>query len=299
MSERRFDDSPAPDDERALRAAWQADTPPQPDARLDARIRAAVEAQMAADQPARSATVVRPARWQRLRIPLALAATVLLSFGAIRIMFPTVMTPPTPVEHERAAPAPAAQIESDAAPPEATAPATAGIAAHAPVPAPAKPSSEATSARVVPRAEAVQRREVPATEAPRAVAPAMSKTMPATTPALADSASEAAIPAAPPAPAPDSAVAEPRRAAPTAVMKQRAFSTLSSPRVVPTPGAADPTEAGRADSKVALARIQAMAERGEREAATRALKEWVAAHPQERLPDWARTLLQEAAPLLP
>ena len=295
MSERRFDDSPAPDDERALRAAWQADTPPQPDARLDARIRAAVEAQMAADQPARSATVVRPARWQRLRIPLALAATVLLSFGAIRIIFPTVMAPPMPVEHERAAPAPAAQIESDAAPPEATAPATAGIAAHAPVPAPAKPSSEATSARVVPRAEAVQRREVPATEAPRAVAPAMSKTMPA----LADSASKAAIPAAPPAPAPDSAVAEPRRAAPTAVMKQRAFSTLSSPRVVPTPGAADPTEAGRADSKVALARIQAMAERGEREAATRALKEWVAAHPQERLPDWARTLLQEAAPLLP
>ena len=299
MSERRFDDSPAPDDERALRAAWQADTPPQPDARLDARIRAAVEAQMAADQPARSATVIRPARWRHLRIPLALAATVLLSFGAIRIIFPTVMAPPMPVEHERAAPAPAAQIESDAAPPEATAPATVGIAAHAPVPAPAKPSSEAASARVVPRAEAVQRREVPATKAPRAVAPAMSKTMPATTPALADSASEAAIPAAPPAPASDSAVAEPRRAAPAAVMKQHAFSTLSSPRVVPTPGAADPTEAGRADSKAALARIQAMAERGEREAATRALKEWVAAHPQEKLPDWARALLQEAAPLLP
>ena len=299
MSERRFDDSPAPDDERALRAAWQADTPPQPDARLDARIRAAVEAQMAADQPARSATVIRPARWRHLRIPLALAATVLLSFGAIRIIFPTVMAPPMPVEHERAAPAPAAQIESDAAPPEATAPATVGIAAHAPVPAPAKPSSEAASARVVPRAEAVQRREVPATKAPRAVAPAMSKTMPATTPALADSASEAAIPAAPPAPASDSAVAEPRRAAPAAVMKQHAFSTLSSPRVVPTPGAADPTEAGRADSTAALARIQAMAERGEREAATRALKEWVAAHPQEKLPDWARALLQEAAPLLP
>lgn len=299
MSERRFDDSPAPDDERALRALWQADTPPQPDARLDARIRAAVEAQMAADQPARSATVIRPARWRHLRIPLALAATVLLSFGAIRIMFPTVMAPPMPVEHERAAPALAAQIESDAAPPEATAPATVGIAAHAPVPAPAKPSSEAASARVVPRAEAVQRREVPATEAPRAVAPAMSKTMPATTPALADSASEAAIPAAPPAPAPDSAVAEPLRTAPAAVMKQRAFSTLSSPRMAPTPGAADPTEVERADSKAALARIQAMAERGEREAATRALKEWVAAHPQERLPDWARTLLQEAAPLLP
>ncbi|MEZ5610475.1 MAG: hypothetical protein R3E45_08575 [Rhodocyclaceae bacterium] len=299
MSERRFDDSPASDDERALRAAWQADTPPQPDARLDARVRAAVEAQMAAEQPTRSATVIRPARWRHLRIPLALAATVLLSFGAIRIMFPTVMAPPMPVEHERAAPAPAAQIESDTPPPEATTPATVGIAAHAPVPAPAKPSSEAASARVVPRAEAVQRREVPATEAPRAVAPAMSKTMPATTPALADSASEAAIPAAPPAPAPDSAVAEPRRAAPAAVMKQRAFSTLSSPRMAPTSGAADPTEAGRADSKAALARIQAMVERGEREAATRALKEWVAAHPQEKLPDWARALLQEAAPLLP
>ncbi|MBX3681026.1 MAG: hypothetical protein KF710_12675, partial [Rhodocyclaceae bacterium] len=198
-------------------------------------------------------------------------ATVLLSFGAIRIMFPTVMAPPMPVEHERAAPAPA----------------------------PAKPSSEATSARVVPRAEAVQRREAATVGAAQAVTPAMSKAMPAPAPALADSAPEAAIPAIPAAPAADSAVAEPRRAAPAAVMKQRAFSTLSSPRVVPTPGAADPTEAGRADSKVALARIQAMAERGEREAATRALKEWVAAHPQEKLPDWARALLQEAAPLLP
>ena len=43
MSERRFDDSPAPEDERALREAWQGDTPPAPDAALDARVRAAVE----------------------------------------------------------------------------------------------------------------------------------------------------------------------------------------------------------------------------------------------------------------
>ena len=44
MSERRFDDSPAPEDERALREAWQGDTPPAPDAALDARVRAAVGA---------------------------------------------------------------------------------------------------------------------------------------------------------------------------------------------------------------------------------------------------------------
>ena len=69
--------------------------------------------------------------------------------------------------------------------------------------------------------------------------------------------------------------------------------------MAPVPRAADASEAGRVDSDPELVRIRALAERGEREAATRALQKWVASHPQEKLPDWARALLDEAKPLLP
>ena len=88
MSERRFDDSArargrtGPSRGLAGRHAAGAGCGAR-----RTRMRAAVEVELAAGAGCLAptgATVIRPARWQRLRVPLALAATVLLSFGAIR-----------------------------------------------------------------------------------------------------------------------------------------------------------------------------------------------------------------------
>lgn len=299
MSERRFDDSPAPEDERALREAWQGDTPPAPDAALDARVRAAVEVELAAGAGAApaptGATVIRPARWQRLRVPLALAATVLLSFGAIRVMFPTAVAPqPMTPEREQAAASAPMRPENDA---------VQGAAPLPLEPAPAKPSAPraaadappmATEFRAAPRPNAERQRQAAGVEATQPAPRATSRAAaPAAPPVAADAAPAGAAPAA------KSALGALRDAPPAAFMHKRAAPLEAQAPEASSAQGADPRAEASESPAAALVRIRAQLGRGERSAARRALEEWVKAHPQAELPDWARALLAEETRVLP
>lgn len=298
MSERRFNDSPAPEDEEALRGAWQADTPPMPDAALDARVRAAVEAEIAAAAPAHGASVIRPRRWQRLSIPLALAATLLLSFGAIRVMFPTVLAPqPMVLEGQQAAPAAPPQAEGDAA----VAPAAPAAAKASGAPIEAGSSSLAEESGAAPRQNIERRREASATGAIRAPAADLPKALPvAPVPAEAANGSAGSSPATLAAPAARSELGALRDdAPPSGLMKRGAAQQQAAPSSAPAPQRAGRGAEDSESPAAVLARIRAQRDRGERAAAARALEEWVKANPQAELPDWARALLAESRPLRP
>ena len=295
MSERRFDDSPAPEDERALREAWQGDTPPAPDAALDARVRAAVEVELAAGAGCPGAHRRHrhpPARWQRLRVPLALAATVLLSFGAIRVMFPTAVAPqPMTPEREQAAASAPMRPENDAV--QGAAPSARACACQAvgsPGRADAPPA--ATEFRAAPRANAERQRQAAGVE-----------------PSAARGGDVQGCRACGPLVAADAA---PARARLRREIRARRFARRAAGRVhaqacrAARGAGARGVLGARADPAprhpspgCGLVRIRAQLGRGERIAARRALEEWVKAHPQAELPDWARALLAEETRVLP
>lgn len=295
MSERRFDDSPAPDDERALRAAWLADTPPLPDAKLDAQVRAAVEAELAANEPLHTATVIRPARWQGLRIPLALAATVLLSFGAIRVMFPTVVAPqPVILGRDPVAPPAQSPAENGETPAPAVSPLESAPARASSAKSVAEPPRAARALPAAPSQSGERRRETTSADATRSAAPAMPKALSAAPPPAASAPAEAA-PASPAAPAAESALGALHDAPPAAFMKRRAAPAEAVTSKAPVQERADDFGSPAGE----LARIRAQLDRGDRAAARHALEQWVKANPHIDLPDWARALLSEEARVLP
>jgi negative regulator of sigma E activity len=87
--------------------------PIQPDAALDARVRAAVAAEVLAGAPSRPearVTVIPFRRWRRAAVPLTAAAAVLVAIGVSRLQ------PPAPVLAPAGAPHLAAKREQSVAP---------------------------------------------------------------------------------------------------------------------------------------------------------------------------------------
>lgn len=302
MSEREHPagDAPAPDDERAVRAAlreaWQAEGEMQPDAALDARVRAAVLAELAQtgashaatrDVSGGGATILRPSRWRRWSVPLGLAATVLLSFGVVRLIMPPRVEAPVPAMAPQAVrPDHGPVMDAPGAAPSARAKASKeGVAADAlPAPRRAAPAAPAKAADMD-SLEAARGAGVPS-GAPQ---PAETEMAP---PAQAmENKGEAMAPASPPAVSSGAAAQSGREqsGAPAA-------RGLAAPPVLlkgtspagPPPGVRDVEESPAAQS---LAAIRRQLDDGDVAGARKALAAWRADHPQAPLPHWAQRLL--------
>ena len=247
--------TPQPPDDAALqaflagqgpeRAAWQQATALQgPPKALDALILRTAAA------PIRKAT-----RFNRYRMPMALAATLVLGSSLLL----NLRESPEWQEHEaaRQMPVPAASVPQPAAPPAETL--AAAAEAPAPVPAPTAPaaaaSAPAADSAVVAAAKPAAR---PAAAPPPAPAPpvavAKGKAEAASESFFTDDSVLAQAPVAAPAPAAPAAAAK-RKAA--ADLKPQATALAAAPPPPPPPAPAEPADAVVSAPAPAMARAKA------------------------------------------
>ncbi len=322
MSERQrsLSDSASPDEERALSHAlaelWLENA--GPDAELDARVRAAVQAELAVASGSRAAAegakLIRPARWRRWSLPLALAATVLLSFGMLRLMMPsldalpsaqsTAPVPAAPLLSQRAADSRGADTaapaprETDAAKDEHSTPraefdpASRALPQVAAVPAQIRRGpEERTGAKALaelPPAVAAAAPAAGASSETAAAAPAMpgrAAELASGAQGTAESARSAAVLGR--AGRLSEAMPEPAEKAVAHTLATKVEAELADRARAVTPNASSPT------IEAALARIQRQLEAGDRAAAIKILRELRRAHPAAPLPDWAKRLLAD------
>ncbi|GAA5176148.1 hypothetical protein GCM10025771_10120 [Niveibacterium umoris] len=283
--------------------AYRALLPAEPGATLDARVRAAVVAELDADSGAAerpTAQVIAFPWWRRARVPLAAAATLVLAVGLGRFWFddggyrdaPGIAYEPAPA----ALPAPASVAEQVAAKQEVDARGKTDVSAE-------KKSAEPQREAAPPRAQAAF--DAPAPQAfPKQATPA------APPPAEEDevryrSADRAVAKPAPPATATQATEARRERAAESGV----AASVAPPPAPAAAPAAkaiANEAPAARLMQKRALAEDSAASPDAEtfdeirrlmreqrRDDARAVLKRWRDAHPGATLPEDLRAFAAE------
>lgn len=246
----------------ALSAHYRAVADGEPPAALDAAILAAAHAALAA--PAR-----RPGPWwQRLRVPVALAATALLTV----MLTQTMQHPPPELVEQASRVAPPSSPPAPAAPPAADAPASRSAPAAKPAAAPGQ-TPESTPTAAAPR----RAKKAPEPQLPSA-------------PVVAPLRDEAATGSAAPAlPAPAAVSQEAARSSPAtnagrldARQRPQESAAKASAAAVPADAAA---EAARLPAAEWLEEIRRLRRAGETGAAARRLAEFRLAYPDIPIPD--------------
>jgi hypothetical protein len=256
-----------PGEWQEVQRAYREAPPPGPSAGLDARVRAAVEAELAASgaEPTQSAQVIEFPRWRRVAVPLATAATIVVAIGVA--WFERTNTSGTPVivtsasiPEAKDAPADPARIADAGNATER--PATLKLDMPTPVAAPSTPPVMARSAAPDPAA---------------ALPPALAPPPP---PALA------------PAPAAEPAAASDRLLAAKPAPAQRSEQRVAGAEATANGALA---EVAAPVPPATLEQVRQLLRDGQREAARAVFKRWREAHTTEAVPDDLKALATEAA----